>query len=318
MKNVTGEEVDVAKLEQDAKALSLKANAIEKETSSWRNGAFGVLGVGALVFVTAIVVYLSAPNSKDLGAFLLGAAGTLWSGAGLVLIYVAFLGQKQQVMLQRAELIQNRIQLELNRQELAETREELKGQKQQLERQAKNSERQLFENTFFIMHSRLREHFNKLRMIGNGNFTNTFAEGNACIKYFVENVFIKNTIKPSSDHNRIYEYNYIFQSKQLDGLALGPYLEQFKFLLYHIRNVDKDINYKFYHGYLKSDLSVHEKMFLILHKNSLITGEFSDTYTDFNTILSITESNLINLFGSESAKIVYDYLKKILEAEPSE
>ncbi len=311
MKEDSVGKVDVGQLEKEAHALILKANDIENETVGWRNGAFGVLIVGALVFVSAIVVYLSGPNSKDLGAFLLGAAGTLWSGAGLVLIYVAFLGQKQQVLLQRAELIQNRRQLELQRQELEDTREELKGQKEQLALQVQTSQIQLFESTFFKMHSRLLELKHRLMFIQDSETYQQTLMNKPFIMNFVEIVLGNFHRNDPSGATKMFDANFIEISSDIDSLALGSYLEQLKYLIYHIRTVEKDIETKFYYNYIKSDLSIHEKIFLNLYKNSIMTGEFKVNDNDFNTLFGVTKDNLISIFGSEGSKVVYEYLLKI-------
>ncbi|MDX2062488.1 MAG: hypothetical protein SFY70_05460 [Bacteroidia bacterium] len=317
MKEDSVGKVDVGHLEKEAHALNLKANDIENETVGWRNGAFGVLIVGALVFVSAIVVYLSGPNSKDLGAFLLGAAGTLWSGSGLVLIYVAFLGQKQQVLLQRAELIQNRRQLELQRQELEDTREELKGQKEQLALQVQTSQIQLFESTFFKMHSRLLELKHRLMFIQHSETYQQPLMKKPFIMQFVDLVLGNYNIKNPSGASGMFGENFDKHSRNIDLLALGSYLEQLKYLIYHIRTVEKDIDTKFYYNYIKSDLSIREKIFLNLYKDSLMTGEFKVTDNEFNAIFGVTENNLISIFGSEGSKVVYEYLINIPVAERS-
>jgi hypothetical protein len=70
-----------------------------------------------------------------LGDYLGGTVASLWSLAGLFLIYIAFLGQKLQLIYQQQELIVNRKELQANRLET--------------ERQNETLSKQRFENTFF-------------------------------------------------------------------------------------------------------------------------------------------------------------------------
>lgn len=81
-------------------------------------------------------------KENELGDFIGGTSGTFASFAGLAFVYVGFLGQRLQILMQQEEL-------ELNRKELQDTREEIKGQKEQLKLQNKHFENQLFESTFF-------------------------------------------------------------------------------------------------------------------------------------------------------------------------
>ena len=79
---------------------------------------------------------------NELGDFIGGTSGTFASFAGLAFVYVAFLGQRLQILMQQEEL-------ELNRKELRNTRKEIKGQRLQLQIQNEfNSEVQK-KNTFF-------------------------------------------------------------------------------------------------------------------------------------------------------------------------
>ncbi|MBB6326965.1 ABC-type multidrug transport system fused ATPase/permease subunit [Algoriphagus iocasae] len=81
-------------------------------------------------------------RENELGDFIGGTSGTFASFAALAFVYVGFLGQQLQILMQQEEL-------EMNRQELKDTRVEIKGQKEQLELQNKfNSETQI-KNTFF-------------------------------------------------------------------------------------------------------------------------------------------------------------------------
>lgn len=81
---------------------------------------------------------------NEVGDFLGGTMVGIWSLAGLVFIYVAFLGQKQQMIYQQQEL-------DLNRKEIKQTNETLQLQQREMAVQNETAKRQQFENLFFNM-----------------------------------------------------------------------------------------------------------------------------------------------------------------------
>ena len=91
----------------------------------------------------------SAPDTEAMarfGSFLQGATGSVWALASVLFIYVAFLGQRGQVLLQQE-------QLEL-------TKADVEAQQTRLDAEAKLSRKQLFESSFFQLlsaHGRIVE-----------------------------------------------------------------------------------------------------------------------------------------------------------------
>lgn len=79
---------------------------------------------------------------NKLGVFLSGTLASVWSLSGLFFIYVAFLGQKKQLLLQQIELLNSQL-------EVMYTQSELKGQKEAMNIQNQLITQQQFENTFF-------------------------------------------------------------------------------------------------------------------------------------------------------------------------
>mgnify|MGYP003717282061 CR=1 FL=1 len=92
------------------------------------------------------VIYQFNGNSNirlsEIGDYIGGTVASTWSLAGLFFIYVAFLGQQKQMLLQKLDLYYNRL-------EITATRKELEGQKEQMIEQNKAIKLQRFENTFF-------------------------------------------------------------------------------------------------------------------------------------------------------------------------
>jgi hypothetical protein len=103
--------------------------------------AAGVLGLVALLW--ALARFDHDPEQLALmGNFVSGVVGSLWSLAGLFLIFVAFLGQQ-------AQLIQQQHQLDLAREDMAAQRAEFEAQRRQLEQQTLTFDNQRFDSTFF-------------------------------------------------------------------------------------------------------------------------------------------------------------------------
>lgn len=87
---------------------------------------------------------------NELCGFLSGGTGSVFTLAGLVLIYLAFLGQKQQLIKQQIDILYNRY-------EVCATRIELEGQKKQMELQNESLQKQNFELTYFQLLTGLNE-----------------------------------------------------------------------------------------------------------------------------------------------------------------
>lgn len=114
---------------------------------------------------------------NDLGTFIGGFVASLWSLAGIFFIYIAFLGQKRQLILQQLEIKFNQI-------ELKATRLELEGQKEQMMEQNATLKHQRFENTFFQLvniHTFIVE---SMDLRENGDISSIVAVGRDCFKSF--------------------------------------------------------------------------------------------------------------------------------------
>jgi hypothetical protein len=112
--------------------------SIARQIAAFRFFALVLVGLGVVAAVWGIFQFSrSASDLEKLGSFLSGGAGALWTLAGLVLIYVAFLGQQQQVLQQQEEL-------RLTREELTQTRQEMK-------QQTTTFEAQRFDASFFSL-----------------------------------------------------------------------------------------------------------------------------------------------------------------------
>lgn len=152
MKNLK-EEIDssIARIEQREKDVITEIKKLEKKVSKYNNWAWffvilgGIIGIGASFIFFCIKGFCFCDFELNLlGDFLAGSMGAIWSLAGLFFIYVAFLGQKQQLLNQQLEIMYNQLELKYTRHELA-------GQQQEMKNQNKTLKIQNFENTFFSL-----------------------------------------------------------------------------------------------------------------------------------------------------------------------
>lgn len=97
---------------------------------------------GLAIGIISIYIMKEEYRLNEIGDFLSGSVGAFWGIAGLILVYVAFLGQKEQLINQEEEL-------RLSREEQKLIRLEMSGQKEQLILHNKSINNQQFENTFF-------------------------------------------------------------------------------------------------------------------------------------------------------------------------
>jgi hypothetical protein len=124
---------------------SIDYKKLEWEIKQFKWIASALVIVGLFAFAIGAGSVLMTGESKwaqSLGDFSGGVVASFWSLAGIMLVYIAFIGQKQQLMLQEEEL-------RLTRDEMISTRMEIEGQKREMEEQNKTAALQRFENTFF-------------------------------------------------------------------------------------------------------------------------------------------------------------------------
>jgi len=124
-----------------------KITKMENTISWYKTVAILLIIVGfLLVYFFYDILVNATTTEKDLldklGSISGGIVSSTFSLAGLILVYVAFLGQKQQLLYQQIELIHNKIELKLTRKEMTNQHLEMKKQNETLEIQK-------FENLFF-------------------------------------------------------------------------------------------------------------------------------------------------------------------------
>lgn len=115
--------------------------------------------IGILLFIWEIIFFFLTPNSfsdsslNSLGDTIAGTVGPIWSLASFFVVYIAFLGQKQQILHQQMEIKQNTLELQL-------TRKEIISQNLEMVQQNKHLALQRIETTFFNL---LNHHANTVK-----------------------------------------------------------------------------------------------------------------------------------------------------------
>lgn len=243
------------------KEIDSEIQRLGKQISKFTNWAWIFVWIGAIVSLLALI-YFSYTNTEKgfalnlLGDFMSGTVASVWSLAGLFFIYVAFLGQKQQLLNQQLEIMYSQLEVKY-------TRLELSGQKAEMAEQNKTLRRQRFENTFFQLLRNHQEIVNgiDLRRFHNGTWT-TFAEGRDCFSSFYDKTFSKNIKRNiESIEESIKRYDEFYQNNQSD---LGHYFRHIYHILKFIKT-SKELTKieKFnYTNLLRALLSSYELVFL--------------------------------------------------------
>lgn len=284
--NQSEERIRVRKSKIDSE-LSLLQDKID----SFTNWGWGFVWTGIIVGISSIIYFFLSENPQDfnlnlLGDFLGGSVASLWALAGLFFIYVAFLGQKQQLLNQQLELMYSQLEVKYTRLELAGQKEELKIQNDTLIKQR-------FENTFFHLLEGHNDIVNGIDIVRkrNGSYE-TISEGRDCFKTFYQS--FQEMIRNNNNlQSALGEYHKFYEDHQSD---LGHYFRN----LYHIiKFIDKskEINdqKKFVYSNLVrallssyelsllfyNSLSTHgvEKFKPLLEKYSLLKNISKDTIT---------------------------------------
>lgn len=154
-----------SRLEIREKEIEKEIKELDKKVSRFTNVSwfFVILGFIILFIGCGLLAFGQLEGFHELGDFIGGSVGSIWSLAGLFFVYVAFLGQKQSILNQQIEIL-------YNQEELRATRKELAGQKEQMELQNATLKQQQFENTFFQLFKSYNDFINNLEYSGNKGY----------------------------------------------------------------------------------------------------------------------------------------------------
>lgn len=248
-----------------------KILALEKKILTYTHWAWGFVIGGFVIGVFGFIFYLYHDNNSFginmLGDFYGGSVASIWSLAGLFFIYVAFLGQKQQLLNQQMEIMYSQLEVKY-------TRLELEGQKREMIAQNQTLRQQRFENTFFQLLRNHQEIVNgiDIRKKNRDGSVSVSSQGRDCFKVFY-GYFYARTEPGLPIDKTIETYMVFYHEYQSD---LGHYFRN----LYHILkfiNLSEEVigEEKFkYTSLLRALLSSYE--LALLFYNGL--GEYGNEY----------------------------------------
>lgn len=126
------------------KADSSKIKELDGQIWRWQAAGwvFFALGIGIVAFSLSSLFDDNLQELAQYGDFIGGSVASLWALVGIIIIYIAFLKQTQQMIIQQEEL-------ELTREEMRDTRAELAGQHREMTKQNEIHEANRFNDIFF-------------------------------------------------------------------------------------------------------------------------------------------------------------------------
>lgn len=253
-----------------------------KSVELFRKTAIALLFIGSLCFIIALLLFLSKTTTlvagapinpsifSNFGDLIGGVVGAIWSLAGVLLFYAALRLQREDLILQRKELVKSR--------EIAES-------------QNKTFHIQRFENTFFNL---INLHHEIVKGIDIKRSKDTI-QGRDCFRFFYKH-FEDDVDNSSVDEENIdgviLLYEIVYEKYQSD---LGHYFRN----LYHIFKFIKSSDVSFpeqhrYANFARAQLSSSE--LLLLFYNALSQhgkDKFKPLIETFQILKNMPKEHLI-------------------------
>ena len=223
----------------------------------------GVTGISWVLVWVGFAVAAAGPllsgvfpqwNLNLYGDYVGGTVASVWALSGVLFIYSAFLGQKQQLTLQQ-------IELRYSRAEMNATREELIGQKHAMEKLNEINTKQLFESSFFQMISIFHSIVNSIDIRKAEDRSFVTYVGRDCFQVFLADFKSRSarskTKRTRDEINATYREFYSAYESDLD--------HYFRYLFHIVKFVhsSKIKNRKVYFGIVAAQLSTFELALLV-------------------------------------------------------
>ena len=245
--------------------------------------------LGFLAAAAGILVFFNKEDTSTLltkisllGSYLQGAVASLWSLAGLLFIYVAFLGQRQQLLSQDAEL---------------------QNQRRQFEMQQASILQESFETAFFRLLDSQNQIVSAFRLDDRGDGP---PEGRACFNRWYgpfRDAFLKGLEgqDPGLAEQREFVCKHYEEFYGLHQAELGHYFRNLYHLVKFVK-VSHIHDKRRYTSLARAQLSAYELVFLFYNGISVFGEKFKPLIEEFG-LLEHLETNL--LFHPSHAKF-YD------------
>jgi len=287
--------IESRQAEIDTELKQLIAQIDKYTTWAWRFVWFG-----AFVAFVSSIFYLCKNKETGfglnlLGDFMAGTVASIWSLAGLFFIYVAFLGQKQQLLNQQLEIMYSQLEVKY-------TRLELSGQKEEMKEQNNTLRQQKFENTFFQLLSLFNSIVNSLD-IRNRKTLAVTTSGRDCFVVFYRrlanhlNSIIYGEASAMKDLSEATAVQTVEAYDKLYSEDKSDMSHYFRTIYHIIKFVDKSEieNKKQYISIARAQLSSYEQILIFyncLHENG--NEKFKPLIEKYALFKNIDSSLLVN------------------------
>src|SRR3990170_3845288 len=103
---------EIRELQNEETKVQKDIRAVDSKIRFYKNFAWSLIGIGLLMGILGLAEHLLGGdmNLNEIGDYTGGVVASTWSLAGLFIIYVAFLGQKQQMIQQNFTMKQQRFE----------------------------------------------------------------------------------------------------------------------------------------------------------------------------------------------------------------
>lgn len=273
-------------------------DAIERRIQYFSIAGWVCVFLGFIFFFTGLYVYFFLNHNMEdlnlLGDFYGGSVASLWSLAALLFIFVAFLGQKQQLINQQREVRYNQF-------ELKATRLELLRQREQLQEQNATLRQQRFENTFFQLMNMHNSIVNDMDIVSEGMENET---GSDCF-HIIYHEF-RRSVKlsfPSTEweSREVMERAWLDFYKRYES-EIGHYIRNLYHILKFVNQSQLD-NATVYSKFVRSSLSSDELLVLFYNCHTMLgRDKFKPLIEKFNLFKNMPTDELI----STSHLLFYD------------
>lgn len=295
------------RIENRETEINRELENLNEKIGTFTKVAWGFVWLGLGVAIYGIFLFVTYRRQEGfdfnlLGDFMSGTVTSVWSLAGLFFIYVAFLGQKQQLLNQQIEIMYSQL-------ELQHTRLELKGQKEEMTEQNRTLKQQRFENTFFQQLNLFNGILNSMDIqnLSDGKVTRT---GRDCFKSFYKSLaenagmeINKSGVVTSAKEKTIdvllNAYDKTYNKHRSD---LSHYFRTLYHILKFIDFSEID-NKKQYVSIVRAQLSSYEQVLVFyncLHDNGRV--KFKPLLEKYSLLKNIDDTLLLNI----SHKTEYD------------
>lgn len=295
--NLLTEEISNAssRIEARQAEIEIELNILDNKIEKFTSWAWHFVWVGLVISLFSIIYFVFKNTEAGfglnlLGDFMAGTVASIWSLAGLFFIYVAFLGQKQQLLNQQVEIMYSQLEVKY-------TRLELHGQKNEMIQQNNTLRIQKFENTFFQMLNLFNSIVNSMDLRNKRVTSEVISTGRDCFEIFYKRLrsclaqLGDDTQDSASIEITLRAFDDFYNDNRAD---VSHYFRT----LYHIvKFIDRSEieNKKQYISIVRAQLSSYEQMLLFyncLHSNG--KEKFKPLIEKYRLFKNIDDSLIIN------------------------